>query len=358
MSLISSVNLEFNMDMDASTMNVQSADGVCTGSIQFSTDDTFTNCISGTLSGSGKNWTFTPFISLEEESSYFLRVSTDARTDSSTNGVTLTADYKKPFSTEDLPVLNDLVTWYKTNQDLYKGLANGDDVTFWKNSKSANNNTDVASWKIPEYLKDFTNGRSAVRFNASNRDRFNTFNPNFVPPLSGSSGYTVFIVFKADDVSRDQTILDIVINGVFRPRFRITNDFGSLQLKSIKADSDPLDVVSTGTLKTNNYNIAAAYTDYELNETGIFLEDGSSFSFSEKSAPAWDTTGGTTCSNTPARNFLIGQSTNWWRSDNFDGSISDVIIYNRRLSKEERESVVCFLGRKFNIPVNNPAGCL
>ena len=356
MNLTSSIEITFNMSMDPSVMTVQAADGPCSMNIQFSTDSLFSNCIGGTIDGSGTSWTFTPAISIEEETLHYFRISSGIKSAAVSSKASFLEDYIVSYPSEDLPVLTDLVAWYKTNQNIYNDLPNGAAISSWNNSKSpANNMSNSLLNRSPEYLSSFRNGRAAVKFVSRNFDNFAMVNPSFVPPLEGASGFTVFLVFKADDVTRFADIFNITVNGSFHPRFRISNDAGSLALKTRKFDADPTDVVSTGNLNTNNYNIAAAYADYELNETGIFLEDGSAFSFSEKTAPAWDARGGTTCSNTPPRAFIIGNS-GWWSP--FDGSISDLIIYNVRLSKEEREAVVCFLGRKFNIAINNPSPCL
>ena len=363
--LTDGIVMTFNLSMDASSMTSQAVSGSCSGNIQVSTDDIFlSNCIGGKITGTGTAWTFTPAVSFDEEKLYYFRITAGVKADAESRNAVLSNNYNISFTTEDLPVLSNLIAWYKTNQTTYSTLNNGDEVISWKDSKSPFNHTGDSvpgspptGW-APEYLSAFTNGRSAMRFRAANEDHFELLNPVFSPLLSGNTGFTVFMVFKTEEVSGLRHIFDISVNLANDPRFKISNNFGAFQLETRKADNDITDTVQAGVLNPANYNIGAVYVDYTLNETGIFLEDGSSFSSNEKTVPAWDATPGTTCSTSTPTGFLMGLSNTHFTANLFDGSISDVIIYNVRLTKAERESVICFLGRKFNITINNSSPCL
>lgn len=75
-----SIIIEFNEAMDASTITGNTADGTCIGTIQIS-NDTFSNCWgftagTATPSNGDKTFTFTPFGGLDASSNYLIKITT------------------------------------------------------------------------------------------------------------------------------------------------------------------------------------------------------------------------------------------------------------------------------------------
>jgi len=78
-SVDGTIGVQFNVPMDPATLTAQTVAGPCTGSVQVSTEATFTNCISmataaPTLSGNNSIATFTPSPHLSYGSTYKVRV--------------------------------------------------------------------------------------------------------------------------------------------------------------------------------------------------------------------------------------------------------------------------------------------
>ena len=80
------IDVIFSKDMDASTVNSSS----------FLLRDSLDNAVSGTVSVSGRNATFTPLSTLAYETTYIVTINTDAL---DLNGYSLTEDYTWSFTT-------------------------------------------------------------------------------------------------------------------------------------------------------------------------------------------------------------------------------------------------------------------
>ncbi|MCP5500950.1 MAG: hypothetical protein H7A25_13665 [Leptospiraceae bacterium] len=88
----------------------------------------------------------------------------------------------------------------------------------------------------------------------------------------------------------------------------------------------------------NNYHILEAYHD-----TGSVSK-----TFIDGSELASDTFGGVTLDNTATLTLYIGGEGSCCY---LEGSIAELLVYNRSLTVEEKQKVQCYLSKKYNLAV-------
>ena len=107
-----------------------------------------------------------------------------------------------------------------------------------------------------------------------------------------------------------------------------------------RLDAETATVVSGGTAN-NNYVIQSGVLRYSVATAAVFVNTASQVD------TAFLTAGNS--ENTPSNNAYVGVSTNL--TGFMSGDIAEVIIYQRAISDEERNSVELYLSQKWGIAI-------
>ncbi|PJE01375.1 MAG: hypothetical protein CK427_11220 [Leptospira sp.] len=227
---------------------------------------------------------------------------------------------------------SNLKAWFKGNS---LSLANGSNVSFWADSSGNSNDVSTAS-NFPTFLANAKNGFPAVLFPGGvDRSLAKTGGTDL-----NTTAHTILTVFKPV-VAVNIVIISIGTGGcgITDKVFQILND-GTINTGVCNAYSINLSSV----LNSNTYYIAAVSS---INNTGtpfLFL-DGTS------TVGTFSGNGSLTYTN-PNSNMAIGKRA-VDNSSFFNGEIAEVLYYNTNLSVANTQTLICYLSKKYAIPVSS-----
>lgn len=227
---------------------------------------------------------------------------------------------------------SNLKAWFKGNS---LSLANGSNVSFWADSSGNSNDVSTAS-NFPTFLANAKNGFPAVLFPGGvDRSLAKTGGTDL-----NTTAHTILTVFKPV-VAVNIVIISIGTGGcgLTDKVFQILND-GTINTGVCNAYSINLSSV----LNSNTYYIAAVSS---INNTGtpfLFL-DGTS------TVGTFSGNGSLTYTN-PNSNMAIGKRA-VDNSSFFNGEIAEVLYYNTNLSVANTQTLICYLSKKYAIPVSS-----
>jgi probable HAF family extracellular repeat protein len=214
-----------------------------------------------------------------------------------------------------MPV-NDLVLWLKADAGHSPG-----DLHFWADQSGRGNHAmQSTSTKRPQAIAAGLNGRPVVRFDGTN-DHF-TFVSN---PYTGLTQGEMFVVLKAR-LDPASTWRSLGLFGTDRtyypsPSGTILDSFGSTTIRNIGNPTQPLD-------QFHFYNVASKTNDWSARING-------SLQFSA-----------VINTNSFAATPVLG---NAFGTEHFDGEVAEVLLYNRTLETEERNTVGAYLNIKYSL---------
>lgn len=245
--------------------------------------------------------------------------------------------------TESSPVngIRNLVAWYETTSQASfdSTIDNGVAVSSWYDispSVNKSNATQTTAANRPVYTENDINSLPTLKFTATSSQFLNL--PNGTVPYNNSP-YTVFIVAKIDKSC--VASCNLISSG--NPSANQANSFhyinassgvGGLQNGWYSANA----ATSSSTLPINPPHIATFYYNQSVRRI-IFngLEQ---------------TIAGTPTINnqSAAENNMIGRSLT---TAYLDGSIAEIIIFNRALMAEEIDSIESYLSKKWGIKISS-----
>ncbi len=232
----------------------------------------------------------------------------------------------------DVNSIDGLALWLEaTDFRSFGGEANdGDTINTWYdiNSQSitANNATSAAG---PTYSSNSYNGLPTLAFNGSSNYLLNS---NITSTFSNNNSFSVFVVFKANDLTSTQTI---VAN---RANASSSNDQWGL-------------VITSNTLKCAMYNGTSYFTGYggAYNSTGFNVASivYSNYNVSLYLNGVKYTSVFNSNTGSGGANFTIGR-----RSDStayLNGNIGEIIGFNRAVKASEQSSIEKYLSKKWGL---------
>jgi len=230
---------------------------------------------------------------------------------------------KSLTSSAPVPLISDLVAWYEPTLDTSfapSDISQGTTLSAWNdNSPYKSNNTSVGA-TIPTYNESAINNLPAVTFAAGATLTFNSL------PLNGKY-YTVFVVERRGAATAASTLVNL----------------GTGAVLGYITDTTIGDSVPT----TDSSATVAAYNANSLvPRISTFLSDSTTTKVFVNGTVGSAT--GSAPSTTITAAGVIG-------SANYVGNISEVIIYNRTLSVDDRNAIQNYLSKKYGIKVTTSA---
>ena len=236
----------------------------------------------------------------------------------------LDASNNKSYPT-DLPVKNGLNLWLDAADDTTFSYSSGTSVSQWRDKSGSNFHASQATVGSQPSRSTFQNSRKTVNFDGTN-------DTVTIPSFVSNSEMSIFVVSNcgntlfiehSNDVNSSATGFYIYGggNGMFLIRRNSTYYYLSLT-----------DWLAGG------YSIASG-----VNSTGLDL-----LTYKNGTQQTWTGDGRSSLSNSYATNTLyIGSrgANSLWSS----GPIAEIIIYNRKVTNAERNSIHTYLGQKWGI---------
>lgn len=209
-------------------------------------------------------------------------------------------------------------------------------VAFWKDKSDANANVSNAnSGQQPTYISTGLSYDSATN---SGKWLFG------VPPILSSGGISAFVVFNPKSLT----------SGASSGRksiFRLANidgyvaSFDNIQLDIGSPNCFATQYVLRPTVNTVNLMSMVSYSKNTVDNLGIITTSVGWTLNSELSSTKWsDKSFGTSSAN----DFAIGSRSNTG-SLTFDGTISEIIVYDAFLTEDQSQTVRRYLSRKWNV---------
>ncbi len=241
--------------------------------------------------------------------------------------------------TQNSPItsIKNLTMWLETTLEKSfdkTQLESNDTIETWKDinpqSITKYNATQSSVGNRPDYLEDVINHLPVLRFNGSSDNMF--FDGNILV----NSNYTIFIVGQRRSANSSHSPL---IGG------SSTSDYQNLHISYRNNTSFTMAHYGAGT------NLDVAVSAYSSPTPTIFSllfsqSDGKKIWLNSGSSPdasSSDASQKIALSGYP--NSKIGQ----YFTNYFNGDIAEIIIFNRSLKDEERNSVESYLSKKYNI---------
>ncbi len=250
--------------------------------------------------------------------------------------------------TKSAPIyaIPDLVLWLETSLDDSIGssatsagnLSNADPVYYWQDiSANKIKLSQPTSSSQPNYLLKGINNLPAINFDGSNDTLFSTS----APISKGSAKYTMIAVFSALSVGYDYAIFDQGSASL------TASNYGSIYMnnsKKIKMDvsGSYYDFSSSPIISINSPNIAIIVVDNT--KPNISLYQNSNTGISSSSSP----------SGLNIVNEVVSIGSRQANANNFfNGLISEIIVFDRKLNLQEIASINKYLSRKYNITISS-----
>jgi probable HAF family extracellular repeat protein len=239
----------------------------------------------------------------------------------------LTATSSVVNITVTLPQTASIKVWLKA--DAISGLTNGAAVATWGDSSGANNNAyQATAANRPLYWTNSINGNPVVRYDGAN-DYFSL--PNL---FSGSTQAEAFVVLKAtaDTPSATRSLWIFGSYNYYGNWYgmypatdgTISEDFGTTGLNNIGNPTQPLD-------QFHLYNVAGKSGEWTARINGLVQYATTNNTFGYAGSPK------------------LGFGASY-----FAGDLSEVLIFNRTLTGDERDAVNMYLNSKYALVTNAP----
>jgi prepilin-type N-terminal cleavage/methylation domain-containing protein len=262
----------------------------------------------------------------------------------------------------DVSSIPDLVLWLDATDETtigYNGTTGGfsgevfgnleddDEVSTWKDKNpqlsASIDLTQTTGTKRPLYEETGISGLPSISFDGTDDLLSNT---SSVPITSGDDAFTIAVVWSPDVVSAGNRVVFAQSGSDFS-----TGDASAAlhvatataQYATDAASLDTINTVSAGseyiTIITSNSNTAGSVYA-STNTAASITTDSSAIGTSAVSVGAVDETdGGTPTPANVASRF-------------FDGKVSEVIVWDRKLKTTEIQDVNSYLSKKYSIPVS------
>ncbi len=237
--------------------------------------------------------------------------------------------------------------WLETSLDQSIAEAQASDgaaVTMWYDINPQISNklfARTASTAILYKVKSAVNGLPSLYFPGAIADFFTISTASgstaATPIPTTSNAFTYFIVLQADSVG---SIEDAFYNGTFGS----SNGWG--YRNSASAKTFLYNAVTTGT------GTSALAKAEVISATSVGGTSGSLRLYVNGVSDATFGAGVTATVTSPTTGFYIGsKNSTGSATDNWRGFISEIIIFEKKLSDADRKAIEKYLGTKYNIPV-------
>jgi hypothetical protein len=259
-------------------------------------------------------------------------------------GSHLMAQYKlsvlqKLTRDSDVGQIPDLVAWYETTLDEsfnYAEAADNTEISTWYDigsQRAKSNATQSTSGIKPKYSIDSSLGLPLIFFTGGS-SQFLNLPDNTVP--SNNLPYTIFMVSKVTSNcscgvlgSGNYGVTNQSNSFRYDPSGNFRNFWWSNDLGSTAGSMNPVNTLRIMSITYNTVDGRKFYINGALN---------ASLSSTTRASLSTNNFIGKTIGSSGANLFM-------------NGHIGEIIIYNRGLKNEERQSVEKYLGKKFNITV-------
>ncbi|NGP87819.1 DUF2341 domain-containing protein [Fodinibius halophilus] len=225
----------------------------------------------------------------------------------------------------------------------------GSDVTTWEDqSGNTRHFSSAAASNKPQYATNITslNNQSAIEFDGGGDFLEDADGEAYI---NGLTEYTLFFVIQSDQTNVNRGFWDTE-----DPDNR--DEVFTIRYDAAGANAGANDLIKAGILGNSPDNQLESFSDIQTTQGQILSYDWKSNEeynlvvdgvLNNPSAISSPPTG--TLSN--ATKVLVGQGAKDGASQSWDGYIAEVILYDRFLSENERESIEDYLSEKYNISI-------
>jgi prepilin-type N-terminal cleavage/methylation domain-containing protein len=259
---------------------------------------------------------------------------------------------KTQTSSSPVGSIKNLTLWIETTSEDSIADALTDDaseVTTWKDinpSSSTKYNATGTSSTTGLYYGNCINGLPCLRFNGT--DDFMTFSS--LPPISASD-YTVFVV----EQKRSTTSYYFIGGSTSAAGNRLTLGQASDTVMAFNtgaalSTTSASDNLTVGSLPAYNSPTPVIHSFVNSSATGSYYRNNKGTTASVSGTVTALSASGFTSLQLGRTNIAATGSTN---ATYYNGDIGEVIIYNRALKTEERQSVMDYLSKKWNVAITN-----
>lgn len=208
-----------------------------------------------------------------------------------------------------------------------------------------------ASGSQPMYISNGINGIPSVYFNTD--DHIYSTNAPTMPLLSKDKTYSMFAVFRAD-LGKVQT--KSIITQIGSNTTLANNQYASIGFLGSSGNNGKPGFISNDT-ENNNWIQDSRISDQKdyivgvlADLTGTVAQSSVKLYVNSLSAVTNFPVGGSyATTEIEAGKFSIGASAAGSAANFFNGMVSEVIIFDRKIKDEEAESVMKYLRKKYNI---------
>jgi len=256
-------------------------------------------------------------MNLTADTQYYYRVK--ASNSAGDSGYSNEADATTLAGGADVPFGN-LLLWLKADSGVEQQSTNNSIKTWYDQSGNTNNANQETAASQPLYVINALNGLPVVRFNPTNSQYF--ILPNL---FNGTTQAEAFVVLRAaadmPDTSRALWQLG-AISYTYYPDYNgnIVEDFGSTSLHTVGNPAQPLD-------QYHVYEVASQSGNWSAWINGMLQSSTTTNTYSTNVYPT------------------LGNSGSYY----FAGDVAEVLVFNRVLSADERDTVNGYLNLKYGM---------
>jgi len=271
-------------------------------------------------------------------------------------------------TSSDVASIRDIVGWFESssegsfeNSNSVTDIQDKDVIKSWFDINPQKGKGDKPTLTVgtsntePKYYSNGINGIPAVYFDGGDIISFapTGTDPKF-PLIAGDKNYSMFVVFRADGTKNKTKSILTEISGATRA----ADEVASLGFWGDSSNAGNPGFISNISTKNNNFLVNTTIsdsTDYVLGAVVDLPVSGSASSTSVKvflnSITESSLTTGATYGNISVGGAKFSVGSNTSSDEFFTGLIAEVIIFDRALKKEEYESVMKYLGKKYNVKI-------
>ncbi|MCC7259478.1 MAG: FG-GAP repeat protein [Alphaproteobacteria bacterium] len=247
-----------------------------------------------------------------------------------------------PASPLDAPGLK---LWLKADVGVTKdawGVVSG-----WTDQSGNNNNASQGTTaNKPAWVDSQVNGYPAVVFDGIN----DYMGLSDLTILKNVYGAAVFVVEKRNGAAggtTDNTLFDVSTNSASNPRMEVVLDgSNAYKISARRSDGNTTATLTGGTSGTASFNLVTAMVDYYLTDAYLYV-DGTL----ANSNTSFLASGSTSSTNSVA--VRLGAQAAAAATGFLNGSVAEVLVFNRPMYGTEREAIECYLGRKYNLTLGH-----
>lgn len=230
-------------------------------------------------------------------------------------------------------------------------IEDGEEVEAWNDiNPQASTKAHLSGSSGPIYRTEVINGLPAICFNnvtncgASTGTTNSLSTSNFPNLTSGTS--TVFAVVKLPATLAAETILGKLTSGGANPNIKFGTNATAANGWNYYDESGTYSASGgTAVVASNNYVVSVVYNG-NSDSTGNNTSDGVAI-FQNGEGKGKDDAGGASPNVSADGALFVGEDGT--SAGYFTGYIGEIIIYDRALKREERQSIESYLGRKWGI---------